>query len=194
MSTFLRTSSGLFLQVGGSCLSVLETPPEPSDEVQIGNQIWKTKNLAIDDGQGGIYTRTVNYGQGDVTEYYYTWDAAARVAASISGWHLPTLSELQTLISNAGGSSIAGKQTKSTYGWYNDGNGDNLYGLTIFPAGYWYNDAFFDEYKRAIFWTSTKRTSTRPYAYNATYGSNSLSYDSYSDITQGLSVRLIKDA
>ena len=107
---------------------------------------------------------------------------------------MPTLSELRTLISNTGGSSIAGLHTKSTYSWFDDGNGDDIYGLTIFPAGYWYNDAFFDEYKRAIFWTSTKRTSTRPYAYNAGYASDALAYDSYTDLTQGLTVRLIKDS
>lgn len=31
------------------------------DEVTIGTQTWMSKNLAIDDGQGGISTRTVNY-------------------------------------------------------------------------------------------------------------------------------------
>ena len=42
------------------------------DEVTIGTQTCMSKNLAIDDGQGGISTRTVNYGQGDVVEYYNT--------------------------------------------------------------------------------------------------------------------------
>ncbi len=42
------------------------TPPGPTfDEVTIGNQTWMAKNLAIDDGQGGIYTHTMNYGQGE---------------------------------------------------------------------------------------------------------------------------------
>ena len=74
-----------------------EASPILPDEVQIGNQIWKSKNLDINDGQGGVYTQTVNYGQGNVTEYYYTWQAATRIANSISGYHLPTIAEFNTL-------------------------------------------------------------------------------------------------
>jgi uncharacterized protein (TIGR02145 family) len=71
-------------------------PPGPSfQEVTIGTQTWTAEDLRIDDGQGGI---TVTQSGG----YIYTPAAAARVANSISGWHLPSLSEFRTLASTVG--------------------------------------------------------------------------------------------
>lgn len=163
----------------------------PTDEVQIGNQIWKSKNLAIDDGQGGIYTQTVNYGQGDVVEYYYTWDAAIRIAASISGWHLPTAAEWDTLAATVGGTSIVGTKLKSTYGWENNGNGDGSYDFAAFPAGGWNSGTFYGLGSDAYFWTATEKSSTN--AYNC-------SFDTFASMNSGnykktrcFSVRLIKD-
>jgi uncharacterized protein (TIGR02145 family) len=165
---------------------------KPTDEVQIGNQIWKNKNLAIDDGQGGIHTQTVNYGQGDVVEYYYTWDAAVRVAASIPGWHLPTTAEWNTLATTVGGSSIAGTKLKSTYGWKNNGNGDGSYNFAIFPAGDWSpNSGPIDFSGFAYFWTSTETTGTAAYNVNFFYGASMYSWDYNKEY--GYSVRLIKD-
>lgn len=171
-----------------------DTPPEPpipTDEVTIGTQTWKNVNLAIDDGQGGIYTQTVNYGQGDVTEYYYTWAAAVRVANSISGWHLPTGAEWDTL-SNTVGSSTAGTKLKSTYGW-SSGNGTDDYGFAVFPAGYWYGGSITGLRDGGYFWTSTEVSSNRAsYRYfntGATMNSNPRDKTSYA-----FSVRLIKDS
>lgn len=194
MSTFLRTSSGLFLQVGGSCLSVPETPPEPTDEVQIGNQIWKSKNLAIDDGQGGIYTQTVNYGQGDVTEYYYTWDAAVRVAASIQGWHLPTVAEWDALANSLGPASSVGIKLKSTYGWKDDGNGTDDYGFAAFPAGYHNPNGFFMKNSYSDFWTATETSSTQANFRRFKNDSGSMAYSTGSKSKTHHSVRLVKDA
>lgn len=71
-------------------------PPGPSfQEVTIGTQTWTAEDLRIDDGQGGI-TTTQSGG------YIYTAAAAARVASSISGWHLPTLAEFGTLANTVG--------------------------------------------------------------------------------------------
>ena len=44
---------------------------------RIGRQAWMSENLAIDDGGEGIYYNEKN------GQYYYTWDAAIRVAKSI---------------------------------------------------------------------------------------------------------------
>ena len=171
-------------------------PPGPQDEVTIGNQIWKNKNLSIDDGQGGIYTQTVNYGQGNVVEYYYTWAAAIRIANSISGWHLPTTSEWNTLAEAVGGSSVAGTKLKSTYGWTYGTATDN-YGFSAFPAGYRTTSEFKYLGTYARFWTATEYSSSS--AYCCYYlGSRNISPNAAQTIdnnrkTYSLSVRLVKD-
>lgn len=173
---------------------IVEDPPEPPtpsfDEVTIGSQTWMAKNLAIDDGQGGIYTQTVNYGQGNVTEYYYTWEAAVRVAASVTGWHLPTAAEWDTLANAVGGASTAGTKLKSTYGW-TSGNGTDDYGFAAFPAGYQSSGSFSSLGSLAYFWTATEASSSiaysRRFSTGASVGSNNLNK------SRGSSVRLVKD-
>lgn len=173
--------------------AVFEATGPVFDEVTIGNQTWMAKNLAIDDGQGGITTKTVNYGQGDVVEYYYTHDAAVRIANSIPGWHLPWESEFNTLASAIGGSFTAGTKLKSTYGW-STGNGTDLYGFGAFPAGYLYNSNLNSFGTRVYFWTGSSVAGTNNYyeyflddtssSINSSQGSSSIS-----DV-----VRLIKDS
>ena len=76
------------------------TPPQPViPYVQIGNQIWASENLSIDDGGDGIaikYDVTsngVNFG----TQYYYTWVAAKRIVENIEGWRIPTNTDFNNL-------------------------------------------------------------------------------------------------
>ena len=139
MSIYLARNGKMLTRVNGTrSFGEIVSPitPEPTfDEVTIGSQTWMSKNLAVDDGQGGIYTDTVNYGQGDVVEYYYTWYAAERVAASIEGWHLPSITEWSTLERSVGGQQYAGKALKSTIGW-ESGPGTDEYGFTAFPSGH----------------------------------------------------------
>lgn len=158
--------------------------------VTIGSQIWTSKNLAIDDGQGGIYTQTVNYGLGDVVEYYYTFDAAVRVANSIPRWHLPSKAEWDTLFSTAGSSN--GVMLRSTYGWTN-GNGTDDYGFAALPAGQREIDGSSYVYFGTIarFWTSTGNNASNSY-YSSIYRSSSPSTASAGK-DYGFSVRLIKD-
>lgn len=56
---------------------------------QFVGRMWSLENLALDDGKGGIYVKD--------GEYYYTWDAAVRMAKSIPGWRLPTPAEFEEL-------------------------------------------------------------------------------------------------
>lgn len=163
-------------------------------EVTIGSQTWMAKSLAIDDGQGGVLTQTVNYGQGDVVEYYYTWEAAIRIANSIPGWHLPTASEWDTLTSTVGGSLKGGTKLKSTYGWNNDGNGTDDYGFAAFPAGQWITG--FDELGNyAYFWTATEYSdSLQSYIRYVSSKYAFISSSFYNKSRCYFSVRLIKDA
>lgn len=164
------------------------TPPVPVfDEVTIGSQTWMSKNLAIDDGGEGIYTQTVNYGQGDVVEYYYTWEAALRVAASIPGWHLPSYAEADTLknyVSNSPNS------LKATYGWTITGS--DTYGFTALPAGYYNNGTFKSFGTNAIFWLLDEYSETNAWEFPLSSSSYSIVLY-YQPKTLGFSIRLIKD-
>jgi hypothetical protein len=76
------------------------TPPTPPvvDEVQIGNQIWKTFYLDIDDGQGGVK----NCYNGDSSLKFYTYDAATRIcSANYPGWHVAVNTDYNVLASTA---------------------------------------------------------------------------------------------
>lgn len=191
----ILTFNNKILTAGSKWLEPGSSPAPVVDEVQIGTQIWKTANLAIDDGQGGIYTDTVNYGQGDVVEYFYTWEAANRIAASISGWHLPTDSEWTELNNAVGGKSTAGQKLKSTYGW-SSGNGTDEFGFTAFPAGcFQLNNGQMVHYYTgsiAYFWSADKWSGSSYYNYYLTSSNQSNSSFSYN--SDALAVRLVKDA
>lgn len=117
------------------------TAPTPviTDYVTIGSQVWMSKNLEYDDNQGGIYTANIRMADNVTAHaYYYTHDAAVRVANAIPGWHLPTSAEYQTLINYAGPNyQTAGNNLKSRSGWYGGRNGYDLYGFNAFPEGYY---------------------------------------------------------
>lgn len=185
------TVNGKQLTLDGVEIIGYGVPAPVLEEVTIGTQTWKTKNLAIDDGQGGIYTQTVNYGQGDVVEYYYTWNAAVRVAASIQGWHLPTTTEFDTLATAVGGSDVAGTKLKSTTGWLY-GKGTNDFGFSVFPAGYRYSGSFNYLGYNSILWTANEHSSN--YAYRIRFNSSESMTSVNGPMADAGSVRLVKDA
>ena len=85
--------------------------PIPSNKsAKIGDYTWTTFDLDVDDGQGGIYVIDEAYIGGGINGssymqyrikvgpiYYYTWDAAQRVANNIRGWHIPYRYEWENL-------------------------------------------------------------------------------------------------
>lgn len=179
----------------------LYLPPEvlPENSVRIGNQIWSTKNLDIDDGGDGIKKWYFDGWPAEVGyQYYYTWDAAARVVANIEGWHIPTKAEWEELIEYIGGENNAAK-LKSTFGWYSN-NGTDDYGFNAIPVGYWNNtyNVVNDATRIVIYRTSTYNM--RYCFMTRIYNSNNISF--FSQITpesaginiQKYCVRLIKDA
>lgn len=122
--------------VGSTLVYQLSSPGPTFDEVTIGNQTWFANNLAIDDGGSGIIHQDnvtvngVNFG----TQYYYTRDAAQRIANTIDGWHLPSYNEMQTLTNNYG--SNRANALRSTSGW-SAYQGTNTTGFNAVPVGYY---------------------------------------------------------
>ena len=140
-----------FVNVGGTYLTGIVNEHYDDTEVQIGSQIWMKRNLTYDDGKGGIRHTTPF----DLTEwgeqYYYTWDAANRVANKIEGWRLPTIEDWNTLINYVG--TNPAYKLKSTSGWFNNQNGSDEYGFCVLPTEY-YKSTIYGGF-HAYFWSST---------------------------------------
>lgn len=64
--------------------------------VQIGGKTWMVENLSVDDGGDGIYLDEAT------GEYYYTYDAAQRIADATPGWHLPKDEEWKAAAEESG--------------------------------------------------------------------------------------------
>lgn len=148
------------LKVGNKWLnpvgSPTPTPPGPSfDEVTIGTQTWMASNLAIDDGQGDIFVQpnVVTNGASLGDQYFYNYTSASRIANSISGWHLPSVSEYVTLLTYLnGGSSITQSDISQTAlrkmmstdaGWASAASPNNDSGFSSKPVGFVDSEGYF---------------------------------------------------
>ena len=98
-----------------------------------------------------------------LTEYgrLYNWYAVDDARGLCpSGWHVPTDEEwtdLEDFISAQGFSGTEGTALKSTYGWYDGGNGTDDFGFSALPGGnrdYFYGD-FDDAGYYGSWWSSS---------------------------------------
>lgn len=105
--------------------------------VQIGGQIWQSENLAIDDLQGGTgypdnnISNIANYG------VLYNQEAINRHSNLVASFTSLTNNNIDKLIVDVGGSSVAGKALKevgNTY-WSAGNTGSNTYGFGARGAG-----------------------------------------------------------
>jgi uncharacterized protein (TIGR02145 family) len=159
--------------------------------ITIGTQIWLAENLHCDDSGGGIYSYNNDTEISDEYGYLYTWSAAMRIDTLITGWHLPTKTEYETLITYLGGSGVAGGKMKETGTdhWNSPNTGaTNESRFTAFGGGRYNTQLKTFGY----FLTSSKNPSTlEPYFLTLLYNNAGIVFNSSSDNT--MSVRLIKD-
>jgi len=151
--------------------------------VTIGNQVWMQENLAVSDGGEGITCNPDN------RQYYYTWDAAMRIAKSIPGWHLPTAEEWNAAAAACGAEVVDNKYKDDPYMRDYEGTEklyDTLRGL---PVGYYRVGSFNDVGSYAYFWSATGSDSYRAYY---RYLSGTM-YQLTHRKDYGYSVRLVKD-
>ena len=109
-----------------------------------------------------------------------------------SGWHIPTDDEWKILEGTVDsqypvGDPIwnnttwrgydAGKNLKSTSGWYSNGNGSGLYGYEALPGGYRASGYFYSLTSNAFFWSSSEYSSSRAWTRDLYYGSDEVYRD-----------------
>ena len=151
----------------------------------IGNQVWMQENLAVSDGGAGIYYNEKN------GQYYYTWDAAMRVAKSIPGWHLPTAEEWNAA-AEACGATVVDNGYKDDPYMRDYGGTEKLYDtLRVLPVGYYYDGSFSNVCSFAYFWSATEGDSR--YAYRRCFGTSDSLFQYMYYKGCGFSVRLVKD-
>lgn len=188
----ILTKNGLRIQKNGLTLTVNTSLNIP--EVIIGSQTWMLYN--IDDNivdskvPGDDEDNRIIYGG------LYNWNMIPNIEALYPGWHVPSLTEWETLITYLGGSSVAGgkmKQSGTTL-WQSPNTGaDNSSNFTALPAGYDYF-GWVQPGTEARFWTSTSSSPGTAHLVNIGYNSASIAANTqWGAATAYLSVRLIKN-
>ena len=185
------------------------TPPTPPvvDEVQIGNQIWKTFYLNIDDGQGDV--RTLSY-YNDM-KFYTNTDADRIIEANYPGFRRaiisdytnmfyytlgstgPLIEDLKKLyVSSSGGTDEYGLHLKLNPLVYENSSGTQTTMGTYDGEGWptWSN------YFYSGLWCNATRPSAG-YKSQSNIGFRTMTVSnvrSYDIITPYYAIRLVKDA
>lgn len=159
---------------------------------------WMAENLDFVDSEHGIvvgsnawYYDEATYGwNGKKYGLLYTWNAAK--ALTIAGWHLPSTTEWNELITACGGGSAANSKLVSTTDWPNGYNGTDNYGFSIKSCGHIMSNSFYDIGTGNYIWTSTKTGSNNP-AYVFRTISDGFGISTYYS-SLSCSIRLVKDS
>ena len=158
--------------------------------VTIGTQTWMADNLNYETENSYCYdddpSNCSKYGR------LYTWAAAKTVCPS--GWHLPSKTEFEALITAVGGSSTAGAKLKLQTGWtaYDGITNEDAFGFSALPAGSRYsNGVYYYEGRHAYFWRSTEYDSRYAYFMYLNYSLDGAYLSHGKDL--GFSVRCVKD-
>ncbi len=185
----------------------------------IKTQTWMAENLNYDYNEGTAKSYCYSNSSANCDKYgrLYLWSAAMDSAGVFTttgkgcgygvtcspsgmvrgvcpeGWHLPSNSDWNTLWTAVGGTSTAGTKLKSTSGWNSNGNGEDSYGFSVLPAGYYFNGGYYTAGRDGYFWSSTENTSG--YAYTKSFGTNcSYVSENYDNRLNGFSVRCLRNS
>lgn len=110
-----------------------------------------------------------------------------------NGWHVPTDEEWTVMTDFLGGESVAGGKMRTTYDWYNGGNGTNVSGFAGLPGGYRNLNGFFEGAGGYGFWWSSSTSDSLAWRRMLTDNSENVFRD-VNDQRFGFSVRCIQDS
>jgi len=224
-SSSANSSSSVILEMSRYGTFVDERDGQTYNTVKIGDQVWMAENLNYAYLQSTDELDSSSFCYNDSASYcekygrLYLWSAAMDSAGVWStngkgcgygvecspkspvrgvcpqGWHLPSKTEWNALITIGGYASTAGIRLKSTSGWIS-GNGKDVFSFSALPAGirryYDYVGDYYNEGFIVNFWSSTE--SDRSLAY---FVHLSFAYDNaklyYDGKRFGISIRCLKD-
>ncbi|MBS1533961.1 MAG: fibrobacter succinogenes major paralogous domain-containing protein [Bacteroidetes bacterium] len=190
--------------------------PIATNTVQIGSQIWMTKNLNVSHYRNGDPIPQVtdpsqwanlttgawcyyqnNTANGRVYGKLYNWYAVNDPRGlAPSGYHIPTDTEYSELINSLGGTNVAGAALKEsgTVHWNSPNSGaSNSSGFTGLPGGTCQvNGSYYGLGILGCWWTATENNSCCAWYYTFAYNGNTVSKVNYGK-NGGLSIRCIKD-
>lgn len=190
------------------------------ERITIGNQIWSKNNLDVTHFRNGdliIEARSneewINAERNKIPAWcYYNNDPVngktfgklynlyainAMQELAPEGWHIPNQDEWSTMIKNLEKDEV-GKVLKSTDGWLDNGNGNNMSDFSASPSGSRSpSGSFSTPGQEAWWWVSTKNVNPLPkpmfWGYRLLYNSNWLSPIS-GRFNFGMAIRCINDS
>ena len=184
--------------------------------VKIGDQVWMAENLNFETASSHCFIDSTKFCE-KYGRLYWWADAVGKTEEECGygktcslpsgniqgvcpdGWHLPSKTEFETLLTAVGGNSKTGSALKSAFGWYLGGTGTNESGFSALPGEYMFGswgDPCFDDHEATVagFWSSTEENQE---VYNMSVGNNNdiayLSTDDGDTKAFGFSVRCVKD-
>ena len=113
------------------------------------------------------------------------------------GWHLPSVDEWRNFIGSVSGKFVASKKLRSMAGWKDNGNGEDAYSFSAFPAGLRDGNGDFKYTgETAGFWASSESDERKSYLLLMYSGIESVELDKYTDSSEkiyGANIRCLKD-
>jgi len=156
-------SSGDDTSGGGSCNMNGYKKVEMPD-----GKTWMAENLNCDvEGSVCYDPYCTQYGR------LYNWEAAKKACSG--GWHLPSNTEWEALLTSVGGDSTAGKHLKAREGWIDcgpSGSGaenscEDTYGFAALPGGFidiiglfWFDGEY------SSWWSSSEYSAYNAYSWD----------------------------
>jgi uncharacterized protein (TIGR02145 family) len=158
--------------------------------VKIDSQVWMAENLNYNDASGSVcYNNNTSY----CTTYgrLYKWATTRTICPE--GWHLPSDSEWDYLITAVGGSSTAGRHLKAADGWNGSGNGLDTYGFAALPGGDGASGGdFFGVGNLGVWWSDTQYNAYDAYRRSMNLNESVSRSNEYKNSTY--SVRCVQDS
>jgi len=129
--------------------------------------------------------------------YLYNGYSIAHANFATNGWHIPTSTEITTLLTYLGGNSVAAGKMKETGvdHWYTPNTGaTNSSGITLFGCGYRQATGVYININKYVWLVSSTFSNGNPIFTVASYNSAGNLGLYTKDVEVGYTVRLIKDS